>query len=290
MIWHFLEVWFLLAIAFAIGCVLGAYLYGLLAGSRLALAQGAVADQVGDVVDRMKASLGLSPDWRPQHARVVERPTPHDERASEVDDIDDADLDDLPLPEPAMREEPRFAEQHALPAPERSRREEPPAESDAQDAPVVEKSDRPVSAGEIAADDIVPMRPAGLAAPRAGVPDNLTRIRGVGERNEARLNSLGIYHFGQIAAWTPGEVRWIGNYLAFPERIERDDWVGQAMILASGGDTGFEKSAERRRRRRQERKQSPAVQQLTADVENIMGRRKSTPPAQSRDADQSDDD
>jgi hypothetical protein len=100
----------------------------------------------------------------------------------------------------------------------------------------------------------VPKRPAGLAAPRAGVPDNLTRIMGVGRRNEQLLNSLGIYHFGQIAAWTPAEVRWIGQYLAFPERIERDDWVGQAVVLASGGETGFEKSAERRRRRRQARR------------------------------------
>jgi nucleotidyltransferase/DNA polymerase involved in DNA repair len=134
------------------------------------------------------------------------------------------------------------------------------------------------------------MRPAGLSGPRAGVPDNLTRIRGVGERNEARLNRLGIYHFGQIAAWTPGEVRWIGQYLAFPERIERDDWVGQAMILASGGDTGFEKSADRRRRRRRERNQSVAAQQLAADVESIMGRRRSTPQSDADDANESDDD
>ena len=73
----------------------------------------------------------------------------------------------------------------------------------------------------------------------------------MGERNEELLNSLGIFHFGQIAAWTPGEVRWVGAYLAFPERIERDDWVGQATILASGGDTGFVKAADRRRARRQ---------------------------------------
>ena len=94
---------------------------------------------------------------------------------------------------------------------------------------------------------MVPHAPAGLSAPRGGVPDNLQRIKGIGKRNEELLNSLGIYHFGQIAAWTPGEMRWIGQYLAFPERIERDDWVGQAMVLASGSDTGFEKSAERRR-------------------------------------------
>ena len=51
MIWHFLEVWVLLAVAFAAGCALGAWVYGLLADSPLALVQGAVADGVGDVVD-----------------------------------------------------------------------------------------------------------------------------------------------------------------------------------------------------------------------------------------------
>jgi predicted flap endonuclease-1-like 5' DNA nuclease len=93
-------------------------------------------------------------------------------------------------------------------------------------------------------------RPAMLKEPRNGVPDNLQRIRGIGERNEVRLNRLGIFHFSQIASWTPAEVRWIGQKLAFPERIERDDWVGQAITLASGRQTGFTKSAERRRERR----------------------------------------
>jgi len=83
-------------------------------------------------------------------------------------------------------------------------------------------------------------------------PNNLTRIKGIGARNEELLNSLGIFHFGQIASWTPAEARWIGQYLAFPERIDRDDWIRQATLLASGVDTGFEKSSDRRRRRRRE--------------------------------------
>jgi predicted flap endonuclease-1-like 5' DNA nuclease len=93
-------------------------------------------------------------------------------------------------------------------------------------------------------------RPATILQPRNGVPDNLQRIKGIGERNEVRLNQLGIFHFSQIASWTPAEVRWVGEQLAFPERIEDDDWVGQAVVLASGGETGFTKSAERRRSRR----------------------------------------
>src|SRR5262249_22016056 len=90
--------------------------------------------------------------------------------------------------------------------------------------------------------DLPAMRPAGLPAPRNGVADDLQRIRGIGRRNEELLNSLGIFHFGQIAAWTPAEARWVAAFLAFPERIERDDWIGQATILASGGQTGYVKS------------------------------------------------
>ena len=87
----------------------------------------------------------------------------------------------------------------------------------------------------------------GLPGPRNGVPDDLQRIRGIGRRNEELLNDLGIFHFGQIAAWTPAEARWVGAFLAFPERIERDDWIGQATILASGGSTGYVKGADRRK-------------------------------------------
>ena len=111
-------------------------------------------------------------------------------------------------------------------------------------------------------------RPALLPLPRNGVPDNLQRIRGIGARNEVRLNELGIFHFSQIAAWTPREVRWIGQQLAFPERIELDDWVGQAIVLASGGETGFTKSAERRRARRRNLGLAEGETEETLDSDN----------------------
>jgi NADH-quinone oxidoreductase subunit E len=78
-------------------------------------------------------------------------------------------------------------------------------------------------------------RPAGLAEPRSGVADDLQRIRGVGPVNERRLKELGIFHFGQIAAWTSDETRWVEMYLSFPGRIYREQWVSQAADLASGG-------------------------------------------------------
>ncbi|MEM6710879.1 MAG: endonuclease [Pseudomonadota bacterium] len=89
--------------------------------------------------------------------------------------------------------------------------------------------------------DAVGTRPEGLEAPEGGTRDDLQRIKGIGKVNEAKLNELGIYHFSQVAALIPIEVRWIGMFLAFPGRIEREDWIGQAATLAAGGETDFAK-------------------------------------------------
>ncbi|MCZ8374932.1 MAG: hypothetical protein O9342_06115 [Beijerinckiaceae bacterium] len=87
-------------------------------------------------------------------------------------------------------------------------------------------------------------KPAGLEAPKDGKADDLKRIKGIGKQNEGRLHGLGIWHFAQIAGWNAEEVKWVGGYLAFPGRIEREDWVGQAKILAAGGTTDFARRAD----------------------------------------------
>lgn len=88
-------------------------------------------------------------------------------------------------------------------------------------------------------------RPRGLMAPRGGNADDLKRIRGIGKQNEGRLHALGIWHFDQIAAWVKDEIDWVGSYLAFPGRIEREEWVAQAKVLATGGETDFSKRVDR---------------------------------------------
>ena len=87
-------------------------------------------------------------------------------------------------------------------------------------------------------------RPFGLARPRGGKADDLKRIRGVGPQNEGRLHALGIWHFDQIARWTHDNVLWVGSFLAFPGRIDREEWLSQAAVLASGKDTEFSKRAD----------------------------------------------
>ena len=80
-------------------------------------------------------------------------------------------------------------------------------------------------------------RPPGLPAPRGGAPDDLRMIAGVGPKIESTLNSLGIYHFDQIAAWTPAQISWIDQYLSFRGRVTREDWIDQARALARGEET-----------------------------------------------------
>ena len=82
-------------------------------------------------------------------------------------------------------------------------------------------------------------RPYGLAAPLGGQPDDLKRIRGIGPKNEGRLHGLGIWHFTQIRAWSEENVKWVGSYLAFAGRIDREKWIDQARELAAGHETEF---------------------------------------------------
>jgi NADH-quinone oxidoreductase subunit E len=77
-------------------------------------------------------------------------------------------------------------------------------------------------------------RPASMEAPRVDGPDDLTRLKGVGPELEARLRSLGYYHYDQIAAWTEAEVAWVEENLDGNHgRVIRDRWVEQARTLVA---------------------------------------------------------
>jgi len=66
-----------------------------------------------------------------------------------------------------------------------------------------------------------------------GKADDLKKISGVGPVLEKKLNALGIYHFSQIAAFTPEEIQQIDAALNFKGRIERDNWLEQAAGFAA---------------------------------------------------------
>lgn len=84
-------------------------------------------------------------------------------------------------------------------------------------------------------------KPELLSTARPEGKDDLKKISGVGPKLEETLNSMGIYHFDQIAKWRKKEIIWVDSNLRFKGRIERDDWMAQAKILAKGGETEFSK-------------------------------------------------
>jgi len=74
--------------------------------------------------------------------------------------------------------------------------------------------------------------PKWLLAKRPDDVDDLKKIYGVGPVMEKTLNKLGIYLFRQVAALRKKDVEWVASHInTFPDRINRDDWVGQATEL-----------------------------------------------------------
>lgn len=78
-------------------------------------------------------------------------------------------------------------------------------------------------------------KPKGLTGARGGKADDLKLVKGIGPKLEILCNSLGFYHFDQIANWTASEIAWVDENLeGFKGRVTRDEWVIQARDLAAG--------------------------------------------------------
>lgn len=152
----------------------------------------------------------------------------------------------------------------AKPAPKKPAPKKPAAKKPAAKKPAVKKpaSDGRISQDELKASavemkltkaqaakaaeaDSAGKRPLVLGAPIGGKKDNLKRVKGIGPVNEKALNGLGVYHFSQIASWKSKEADWVGTFLAFPGRIQREEWTSQAKLLASGKDTDFSKRVDK---------------------------------------------
>lgn len=83
-------------------------------------------------------------------------------------------------------------------------------------------------------------KPRTMKAPRKAGADDLKLIKGVGPKLEKLLNTLGFYHFDQIAKWSAEELSWVDENLeGFKGRASRDEWVSQAGTLAKGEMTEF---------------------------------------------------
>lgn len=84
-------------------------------------------------------------------------------------------------------------------------------------------------------EDPAPATTPFLDVPRGGRADDLKEIVGIGPVLERLLNSIGVWHFDQIAAWKARDIALVdGKMEGFKGRITRDEWVKQARVLAKG--------------------------------------------------------
>ncbi len=71
-------------------------------------------------------------------------------------------------------------------------------------------------------------------------PDDLKRIKGIGPKLSDWLHEHGVTRYAQIAEWDAATIADYAHRLGrMGNRIETDDWVGQARLLAAGGETAF---------------------------------------------------
>jgi predicted flap endonuclease-1-like 5' DNA nuclease len=90
--------------------------------------------------------------------------------------------------------------------------------------------------------------PAAEAAPSPflvapdGPADDLGKIKGIGPKLSALLAELGVFHYRQIADWTPEQLALVDSRLGnFQGRPERDQWQSQARLLAAGDTKAYER-------------------------------------------------
>ncbi len=69
-----------------------------------------------------------------------------------------------------------------------------------------------------------------LTAPR-GVPDDMTKIHGVGPELATKINEAGIFHYSQITALSEADIATLDAELKLSGRIARDKWVEQTSAL-----------------------------------------------------------
>jgi len=82
------------------------------------------------------------------------------------------------------------------------------------------------------------MKPALLDQPN-GVADDFKRIKGIGLVLEQALQTLGIYHYHQLAALTTENAKWVEHHVGFPGRVKRENWVAQSRALSQGMVTEY---------------------------------------------------
>jgi len=76
-------------------------------------------------------------------------------------------------------------------------------------------------------------KPLIRSSPRPTGKDKLQDIEGIDKEMENKLNSLGIFHFDQIAKWNAKNCHWVEEYFTLEDnQIKEENWVEQAGKLS----------------------------------------------------------
>ena len=151
-----------------------------------------------------------------------------------------AEPDESAAPEPLETEEVSSAsEQAAAPA----REPEPAVETLSAPDAAAELED-PISAAEISVDKAPEVESSediesAAPPPAATAPDDFLAIKGIDAEVAAKLSGMGIQSFQQIADWTAEDVQRASAELGAYGVIERQNWIEQASLLASGKTTHY---------------------------------------------------
>jgi predicted flap endonuclease-1-like 5' DNA nuclease len=85
-----------------------------------------------------------------------------------------------------------------------------------------------------------PVQPAAPQPVLGG--DDLQRIRAIDADTERRLQGINVRRFDDIARWTPADINRVNQALGLTGRIDREQWIEQAQILAKGGETYYSRN------------------------------------------------
>jgi len=237
----------LLAIAFILGCISGCLLRTLLAGDNAGASTSSAVTATAGVA--AAATAGAVATQEKTH-KPATRPEPETKTAPEPErDAEPVALLDNagPVKNTATKntatKPPKEKSQSKTPSVSKAASETSSAKKPAAKKPAAKKSAPATKKSAVPGKSATPSKatkPKEGVVPAAGTEvDNLKLIKGIGLQNEARLNAFGVVAFAQIADWQKSDMEKWGERLAFPGRIEREDWVGQAKILAKGGSTDF---------------------------------------------------
>ena len=217
----------LVALAYLVGCIVGSFLKKIFGSSEPE--QMAVAGAANS--EAAKPAL--------REASNVAEKAPVTSKEPEAEPVA------LVSEEPETSEEPQEEAETSVEAEEEPEKEETEKEGLAKEEAEAEETgeEQESEAEETQVQD----EPKDEKPSKSSKKDDLTRIKGIGPVIERKLNAIGVDSYSQIASWRKLDRDAFSEKLSFKGRIERDNWVPQARVLADGRETEYAKQLDRKK-------------------------------------------